>query len=229
MKNLQELELAQISKAELETRRMTVMPKGRSSQNVAMSTAYTVISNAKRRLSGFSVTLIRNAYKTAFMGIYRLLFFMGAAFVYQLCVQGQVYLPQKPIILDVEKKYPLKDIVLEEISEVHYAPLETTKDILLDGDRLVQYISDRRIVITNPRIGDVFIFGHDGKIIFHWNNRGAIGYNQILSSTYDEKNKKIFILDSRGKKIIVYSEDGKYKRRFILPEDVTLGKIYNFG
>lgn len=129
-------------------------------------------------------------------------------------------------VLEKEKSYPTKNINIK--SEVSYIPLETKKEILLDNDSKIEFISNKLILITNKRKGDVFFFNKMGKIISHFNQKGRIGYNRLTFLAYDEKMKEVYILDHSTKKTFVYDENGTLKRSFNFPPDSNIAEIYNF-
>jgi len=130
-----------------------------------------------------------------------------------------------PVINKI-KSYPRKTNDLK--TEVTYIPLETSKDIILDQDAHIYYLSNNRMLITNWRLGDVFIFDMNGKIVSHFNQKGGMGYTYISFAVYDEKNKEIYILDKFAKKIIVFTEEGILKRTLHIPQNINLNEIYMF-
>ena len=77
-------------------------------------------------------------------------------------------------IFDKNKQYP-KKIIKREIAEETYIALETTPEVLLDQDAVLTYVSDQRMLVFNRKIGDIFIFGMDGKALFNFNHRGPDG------------------------------------------------------
>ncbi|MDR3327171.1 MAG: 6-bladed beta-propeller [Prevotellaceae bacterium] len=131
-------------------------------------------------------------------------------------------------VIDVSKDYPEKFVSFQEMGgELEYIPLETNDEVLMEATATPVYISDKKIIIMNPFIGDIFIFGRNGKIESHFNHKGQSGeeYNNLRHLVYDEKNKEFFVSDY--KKILVYSEEGQYKRHFSFPE-TNFEKISNF-
>ena len=119
-------------------------------------------------------------------------------------------------VIDVSRKYPNASISLQDIADIEYVPLETSNNVLLDGNCKFPYVSDNYIVASNPRQGDVFLFGRDGKIKYQFNHRGNGPADYFDSSVcvFDEKNREVFIYSwhMRNPGFLVYSEDGKYKR-----------------
>ncbi len=135
------------------------------------------------------------------------------------------------LTVDVTKTYPKKEIVLQDIANVEYIPLETRDDVLIDRIFTVGYASKDTIMIANRRQGDVFIFNGQGKFLHSFNHRGqgADEYINIFRFTYNVPTQEIFIYTShRGKRgILVYSVEGKFKRKFSIATDI-LAPLRNF-
>jgi len=129
-------------------------------------------------------------------------------------------------VIDKTKNYPKK--AFDREVEETYIQLETRKDILLDKDAHVYYVSDKRMLFINRQQGDVFIFDMNGKAISHFNEKGRDGYSWIDFALYDEPNKEVFIVDNISKKIFVYSENGARKRALIIPRSMHILEISNF-
>ena len=133
-------------------------------------------------------------------------------------------------VIDLTKNYPEKEFVADDVDK-EYIPLETTNEVLADASFSVQYVSDKYIVGTNRSRGDVFIFGRNGKVISHFNNKGESGkeYLLIKSFVFDEKKQEIFIADYQTKnKCLVYSTDGKFLRQLNFPANSWIVDIFNF-
>jgi len=129
-------------------------------------------------------------------------------------------------IINKDKSYPEKTFNME--AEVSYIPLETRKDIILDQGAHIYYVSDKRMLITNSSRGDVFIFDMNGKAVSHFNQKGGKGYIYINYAIYDENNKEVFILDEQSKKIVVFTEEGTFKRTLHLLGNMNITQIHNF-
>ncbi len=156
--------------------------------------------------------------------------FGGIAHTPICCLQTQDVPGHKQQIpvFDKEKQYPKKTIKSGElIAERRFIPLETTPEVLLDNDARLTYVSDKRILVYNQKIGNIFIFGIDGKALLHFNGRGPDSYNYIVSVVYDEKNKEVFILDLSSR-IYVYSENGVFRRILHTPDNIRPTEMYNF-
>jgi len=134
--------------------------------------------------------------------------------------------------IDVSQKYPEKEIYLQDIAKVEYIPLETNDNTLIGSFPQIVYVSDNYIIIKVLSTSDIFVFDGKGKSKFCFNNKGQSGteYNNLSIVTFDEKAKEIFVADrySSIPKILVYAEDGKFKRNFPLPPDLIPREMYNF-
>ena len=133
--------------------------------------------------------------------------------------------------IDVSKRYPEKVLYLQDIAKVEYIPLETNINTLMRSSARIVHVSDNYIIASNMSDGDVFVFDGKGKSKFSFNNKGGSGieYNFLTSIAFDEQAREIFIFSgaSAHPKIIVYSEDGQFKRSFELPRNFR-PQIYNF-
>lgn len=139
---------------------------------------------------------------------------------------GDIKTRKKIPVINLNISYPKTTFTPE--TEVTYIPLETNKNILFERGAHVYHISDKRILITNWNRGDVFIFGMDGKIISHFNAKGGTGCIRLRYAVYDEKNKEVFILDDVSDKIVVFSEEGAFKRTLRFPSKMNISMINNF-
>lgn len=116
-------------------------------------------------------------------------------------------------IIDFSKNYPQKEIRLQDIADIEYIPLETTDDILLSDEAKLSYVSDKYILVHEPRKGDIFLFNRNGKIHSHFNHRGQSGQEYLWlgggGTIMDEKAGEIYVC---SQVIQVYSLGGEYKR-----------------
>ncbi|MDR1369718.1 MAG: 6-bladed beta-propeller [Dysgonamonadaceae bacterium] len=78
-------------------------------------------------------------------------------------------------VIDISKKYQKKDIVLQDIADIEYIPLETTDDVLLGNRPILSCVSDKYILVHETIRGDIFVFDRTGKIISHFNRKGQSG------------------------------------------------------
>jgi hypothetical protein len=130
-------------------------------------------------------------------------------------------------VIDISKRYPEKVFYIQDIADVEYVPLETTDDVLLSRIGRIDYVSDERIIAVNSRLGDVFVFGRDGKILSHFNHKGQSGneYPHINQIVYDEKRKELYIYTL--KKFLVFSEKGEHIRTLKITPDTNFN-LFNF-
>ncbi|PID89302.1 MAG: hypothetical protein CSB01_02715 [Bacteroidia bacterium] len=125
--------------------------------------------------------------------------------------------PKEIPIVNVTKSYPKKEIVLQDIAEVEYVPLETRANFLVDEKRVLTYASQNTIIIHNKKLGDILLFEGNGKVLNKFNRRGQSGreYTYGYKAFYDKNAKELFIVDVYGKRkrrLLVYDIEGKYKR-----------------
>lgn len=124
-----------------------------------------------------------------------------------------------PIEVDPLGKYEKKTLMLEEIADIEYIPLETGKDVLLSGMTNGICMSDSLIVSKNQE-GSVYVFGRDGRLISRFNHtgRGPAEYQNIIHFTVDFDADEIYIYDFMlHYKVYVYSLTGDLKRSFSVP------------
>ncbi|WP_167619153.1 6-bladed beta-propeller [Maribellus sediminis] len=129
-------------------------------------------------------------------------------------------------VLNKEKSYPEYSGNLN--TEVTYIPLETSRDVLLGQDFRVYYVSVSLIMGVNWHLGDVVFFNMHGKVVSHFNQKGAFGYNRIGYATYDNYAHELYIMDKVLQKIFVFTQQGELKRSFKMPNNLTFARIENF-
>jgi hypothetical protein len=137
---------------------------------------------------------------------------------------------QQPTVLpviDLNATFPKWEKA--DMAELEYIPLETRKDVLIDKFKRFVYISENRIIMVNPSIGDIFVFDGQGKIVSHFNRRGN-GPGEYPRSyglmIYDEPNREIFLFYYN--RCLVYSEDGSYLRTLDIPQTKNYAEAYSF-
>lgn len=130
--------------------------------------------------------------------------------------------------INILKKYPQKELHLQDMANIEYVPLETTDDILLGENAQLCYVSDKYIVVYESIRGDIFVFDRTGKICSHFNHKGQSGqeYAWIGGGViFDEKNEEIFVCSYS---IQVYSLNGEYKRTLKKNTILDESKVFNF-
>ncbi len=135
-------------------------------------------------------------------------------------------------VVDVTKSYPKKEIILQDIAEVDYIPLETRDDVLIDNNYRLCTISPDSILVGNYREGSIFLFNGQGKVLQKFNRKGQSGseYQEIWGIYYDKAAREIIVLDYPYQyRFQVYDDAGNYKRTipidkkyaFICPEIIN--------
>ena len=129
------------------------------------------------------------------------------------------------IRVDVSKNYPKKELILQDLFDIEYVPLETTDEMLTEGH--IQYISDNYMIFKNlgRMAGEIFIFDRQGKAVRKINRLGQSGeeYLNILGIDYDEQADELFVNSHYSDKVFVYDSEGNYKRSF----DYLDGTLYD--
>ena len=129
------------------------------------------------------------------------------------------------IRVDVSKSYPKKELILQDLFDIEYVPLETTDEMLTEGH--IQYISDNYMIFKNlgRMAGEIFIFDRQGKAVRKINRLGQSGeeYLNILGVDYDEETDELFVNSHYSDKVFVYDSEGNYKRSF----DYLDGTLYD--
>lgn len=133
-------------------------------------------------------------------------------------------------VIDFSKQYPKKELLLQDIADISYVPLETTDDVLLSNRAVLSCVTDNYILVHEFTRGDVFLFDRAGKIISHFSHKGQSGqeYPWIGSAgtILDEKNKEIYVC---SRSIQVYSLTGEYKRTLKINTLDVDRRVYNFN
>ena len=145
------------------------------------------------------------------------------------CERGK-YSINEPILVNVAKSYPEKELILQDFMDVEYIALETTDDFLTQG--MVMAVGTDILLVKN-RIndGDIFIFERKtGKGLRKINRKGQSGeeYLSISEIVLDEENNEMYVIDNGGKKILVYDFFGKFKRSFKVTDADMHINTYNY-
>lgn len=131
-------------------------------------------------------------------------------------------------IIDISKQYPKKEVCLQDVADSEYVPLETTDDVLLSGIATLSAVTNKYILIHEPRRGDIYVFDRKGKLYSRFNHLGQSGqeYSWIKTGTIlDEKNEEIYVC---SQSVQVYSLSGEYKRTLNINTFEYDMKIFNF-
>ena len=122
-------------------------------------------------------------------------------------------------VFDLQRQYPEKEIILQDIADVRYVVLETG-DSSLVGTRTI-LMTDSFLVTVNKK-SDVIFFDKSGKYLHSFNHTGMSGeeYGDVVSGyCIDEKAREIFIYDGLQSRIQVYGYGGAYRRTLKLPQN----------
>ena len=137
----------------------------------------------------------------------------------------------EPWVIDLNKSYPHKDLVLQDIAEVNYIPIETNDSMLWQG-RDVAYWDGNLMIAGNDHSG-IMVYDGKGKALHAFNRKGNgpkeyIGVDRIC---YDREKDDLFVLDMLTSRILVYNLKGDFKRSFSLPYTGAhkIKEIVNFG
>ena len=111
------------------------------------------------------------------------------------------------ITVDVTKKFPNKDLSLQDFVDIEYIPLETNNEFLCGGSKYL-------IAKNRNSDGNIYVFDRKGKGISTFNRKGNSGeeYLYLGNVLLDEEKEEIFI--SSVKKILVYDLYGNFRRSF---------------
>ena len=133
-----------------------------------------------------------------------------------------------PIIIDITKS-PENILVLEDIANIEYIPLETNDSTLVNRPR-PDVVSGRYIIYQNNN-GQILVFNRKGKSLYSFNHSGGgpEEYFKIYGSIIlDEEKEELFVEDIHKAKIFVYSIDGKFKRKLALPKKFFAECLMNY-
>lgn len=136
------------------------------------------------------------------------------------------------VTLDITKDYPEKKIVLQDLADVKYIPLETKKNALLtNSTAMLGYVSDSLIVAFTLE-KEIVLFNGDGSVrsSFSHAGQGSKEYQNIIGMAVDPKAQEIFIVDYLLRyRMQVYSFTGQYKRTLPIPYKMILNSLQDFS
>jgi hypothetical protein len=138
--------------------------------------------------------------------------------------------------IDMEEKYPLKEVFLQDIAEVKYIALETSDEVLCSDGGEIKYIDNDYILFVNNIVfgdGNMFIFDGSGKIISKINHKGQgpEEYRHASRVVFDKEKQEVYVSDMNDR-IFVYDLFGKFKRKLSLKfkeednKDITSGYYF---
>lgn len=136
------------------------------------------------------------------------------------------------VTLDITKDYPEKKIVLQDLADVKYIPLETKKNALLPNSAgCLGYVSDS-LIVARTSDNEIVLFNGDGSVrsSFRHVGQGSKEYQYIIGMAVDPKAQEIFIVDYLLKyRMQVYSFTGQYKRTLPIPYKMILNSLQDFS
>lgn len=134
--------------------------------------------------------------------------------------------PEGTMTIDVTKSYPEKVIDLKDIADVSYVIMNDSDGFLYRGGP--RYITDNTIVIVDYGTHDFLFFTREGtpKSRFNCIGGGPKECSYIGSLIYDENKDELFIVSAN--KVLVYSSEGKFLRKFSLLEGTYVKTVRDF-
>lgn len=136
------------------------------------------------------------------------------------------------VTLDITKDYPEKKIVLQDLADVKYIPLETKKNALLPNSAgCLGYVSDS-LIVARTSDKEIVLFNGDGSVrsSFRHVGQGSKEYQSIIGIAVDPQAQEIFILDYLLRyRMQVYSFTGQYKRTLPIPFKMILDGLQDFS
>ncbi|WP_270439009.1 6-bladed beta-propeller, partial [Bacteroides bouchesdurhonensis] len=133
------------------------------------------------------------------------------------------------IKIDVKKEYPKKDIVLNDIAEITYIPLETNDSSVIRPNFEISLSADTIIVGDNVQ-SELFFFNKKGSYLGGFKRccgQSGEEYNRLSLFTVDYTQKELYVYDRFFfSRILVYDFSGNFKRRIKLPKQVWLRHLY---
>ena len=131
------------------------------------------------------------------------------------------------ITIDVTKKYPKKELILQDFMDVEYIALETTNEFINQG--VVMAVGNEIILVkNNVNDGNLFVYDRTGKGIRKFNRKGQGGeeYSSLSEIVLDEERNEIFV--NSNKRILVYDLFGNFKRSLPYKEGAGYSGLYQF-
>lgn len=133
------------------------------------------------------------------------------------------------IEIDVKKEYPKKDILLNDIADITYIPLETNDSSVMHPYFKIGLSSDT-IILGDVSQSKFFFFNKEGDYLRSFKRCGGQSgteYNSINLFTVDYAQKELYVYDQFFlTRILVYDFSGNFKRLIKLPKQVWLRHLY---
>ena len=159
----------------------------------------------------------------------RLPFYFWASLALASCQGGKEAVNQALPVIDMNEDYPEKEIVLQDIADISYIPLETNDEFLFDGS--VEVVTDQYVITKGHRGNDVCFFSRQGKALnrIHRVGNGPGEYKDIGSIDVNPANGELYLKEMNRQQIHVYSLDGKFKHSFTFPEGKRMSRMCLFS
>ena len=136
--------------------------------------------------------------------------FTSAIMLAGCCQSGETEM----ITINVEKSYPKKEMLINDLWEVKYIALETDSTFLVPGG-LPWHVGENKLGFVDNRTGNLLFFdATTGKKAFCINRKGPgpEEYKSVGALVMDEKAGEIFAWTIFDGTFQVYDEQGKYLR-----------------
>jgi len=135
------------------------------------------------------------------------------------------------ITVDVTKRYPQKELILQDIFDVEYIPLDDADEYVTSGS--IQSIGKNIIAVRNVGIdmtGDIFLFDRKGQGLRKINRKGQGPgeYQTPGNIVLDEDNNEMFVVNLAGGGMLVYDLFGNFKRSFKKIGELIFTVVANF-
>ena len=133
------------------------------------------------------------------------------------------------IKIDVKKEYPKKDIVLNDIAEITYIPLETNDSSVIHP-YFEMSLSTNTIIAGDYFQSKLFFFNKKGDYLGGFKRccgQSGEEYHSLNLFAVDYTQKELYVYDRFFfSRILVYDFSGNFKRRIKLPKQVWLRHLY---
>ena len=146
------------------------------------------------------------------------------------CGGGNKHSTGDLITVDVTKSYPTKEVILQDVFDVEYIPLDDTSDEFLTMG-LIRAIGKEMIITRNMgNGGDIYIFDRNGKGLraFNRKGQGPGEYASFSFITLDEDNNEMFVFASSQQKTFVYDLFGNFQRSLVWDRSMIIEMVGNF-
>ena len=97
---------------------------------------------------------------------------------------------------DIQKNYPKRTVLLDELASIEYIPLETTDDALIRQVTEIAMSGDEMLVCDKPT-GNVLFYTPQGKLkkVFNKQGGGPHEYQNLTEFSADFAHKEFYVWD----------------------------------